>query len=235
MSVSRETLEGLASRYGLPAGAAERFERLLHALAAEPDPPTTVRSPDEAVAAHLADSLSGLEVEELGRAGAIADLGSGAGFPGLVLAVALPGSRLDLIEASGRKCEVIERLAAAAQAGNSRVVRARVEEWGAAEGREAYDVVTARALDSLAVLVEYAAPLLREGGALVAWKGSREGSEEEAGGAAATEVGLEPREVQRVEPFEGARARHLHVYSKVGPTPDRFPRRPGMARKRPLG
>ena len=171
---------------------------------------------------------------ELGRAGAIADLGSGAGFPGLPLAVALPSARVDLIEAARRKCEVIERLTAAAGAGNARVLPLRAEEHAGGEGREAYDAVTARAVDSLAVLVEYAAPLLRVGGVLVAWKGARDGDEESGGGRAAAVLGLEPREVVRVWPFEAAQERHLHVYAKVLPTPEGFPRRPGMARKRPL-
>ena len=112
----------------------------------------------------MADSLSGLEVEELGGAGAIADVGSGAGFPGLVLAIALPAARVDLIESARRKCEVIERLASAAGVANARVLPVRAEEVAAGEGRGAYDAVTVRAVDSLAVLVEYAAPLLRDGG-----------------------------------------------------------------------
>jgi 16S rRNA (guanine527-N7)-methyltransferase len=96
-------------------------------------------------------------------------------------------------------------------------------------------VVTARALAPLAVLVEYAAPLLAPGGSLVAWKGARDPAEEEAGAAAAAQTGMEPREILPVRPFEGAEHRHLHVHVKVADTPERFPRRAGMARKRPLG
>lgn len=184
---------------------------------------------------HLADGLSGLEVEELAAAGRIADVGAGAGFPGLALATALPGARVDLIESTARKCEVISRLADAAGLGNARAVAARAEEWAAVEGAGAYDAVTARALAPLAVLVEYAAPLLREGGILVAWKGARDAGEETAAAEAASRLGMERCEVRRVEPFEGARARHLHVFRKVAPTPEGFPRRAGAARKRPLG
>jgi 16S rRNA (guanine527-N7)-methyltransferase len=212
---------------------------LLEALAAEPDPHTTVSSPAEAMDVHVADSLSGLEVQELVRARQIADVGAGAGFPGLVLAIALPRARVDLIESAGRKTAVIGRLAQAARISNARAVTARAEEWAAAGtplgGAGAYDAVTARAVAALPVLVEYAAPLLREGGVLVAWKGARVADEEAAGDAAASVVGLELERVLRVEPFEGARERHLHVYRKVAPTPERFPRRPGMAAKRPLG
>jgi 16S rRNA (guanine527-N7)-methyltransferase len=208
---------------------------LIEALAAEPDPPTTIRRPEEALAAHLADSLSGLEVPELAHARAIADVGAGAGFPGLALAIALPQARIDLIESTRRKTEVIERLARAAGIGNARALAERAETWAAAEGGGAYDAVTARALGPLAVLLEYAAPLLREGGVLVAWKGARDEVEEGRGARAAERLAMEPSSVSRVVPFAGAETRHLHVYSKVGPTPPGVPRRPGMARKRPLG
>jgi 16S rRNA (guanine527-N7)-methyltransferase len=189
---------------------------------------------------HVADSLSGLEVEELAGARRIADVGAGAGFPGLVLAIALPATRVDLIESAGRKAAVIDRLIQAAHVSNARSVVARAEDWARLPaplggGREAYDAVTARAVASLPVLVEYAAPLLRPSGVLVAWKGARDAGEEGLGRGAADEVGLSPEEVRRVEPFAGARDRHLHVYRKVGPTPERFPRRAGMAAKRPLG
>lgn len=232
-SVKRET-EALARRYALPVTAAPALEQLVEALAREPDPPTTVREPLEVVERHLADSLAGLDVDGLRAATAIADLGSGAGFPGLALAAALPTTRVDLVESAARKCAVIERLAAAAGLTNARAVPERAEVWASGEGRVSYDAVTARALAALPVLVEYAAPLLRVGGTFVAWKGARDGREEAAGEAAAAILGLSRPSVRRVEPFATARDRHLHVFRKVEPTPDRFPRRPGMAAKRPV-
>ncbi len=212
---------------------------VLDALAAEPDPHTTVSDPPAALEVHVADSLSGLEVEGLRDARRIADVGAGAGFPGLALAIALPGARVDLIESVARKAAVIARLAQAAHVGNARPLITRAEEWAAAEpalggGREAYDAVTARAVAPLATLVEYAAPLLGPGGVLVAWKGARDSGEEEAGAAAAERLGLGVVGVRRVVPFEGAENRHLHVFSRVGPVPSGIPRRPGLARKRPL-
>ncbi|MBN1530666.1 MAG: class I SAM-dependent methyltransferase [Thermoleophilaceae bacterium] len=217
-----------------------RLRLLIEALAAEPDPPTTERTPAAALRAHVADSLSGLEARELGEARRIADIGAGAGFPGLVLAVALPQAQVDLVEAGGRKADVIERLARHARVANARAVRARAEEWGAAPaaaggGAGGYDAVTARAVGPLALLLEYAAPLLREGGALVAWKGVLEPPEQEAAATAAAELGMEILGARPVEPFEGARHRTLHLSRKVAPTPARFPRRAGAARKRPLG
>ena len=152
----------------MPEGAQGQLERLLEALAAEPDPHTTVSEPDAAAEIHVADSLSGLEVSELRQARRIADLGAGAGFPGLVLAVAIPSAEVDLIESAGRRAAVGDRLLQAAQVTNARTVKARAEEWAAVPpglggGSGAYDVVTARAVAQLAVVVEYAAPLLKEG------------------------------------------------------------------------
>jgi 16S rRNA (guanine527-N7)-methyltransferase len=181
----------------------------------------------------VADSLSGLEVPALREAGTLVDIGAGAGFPGLPLATALPTARVDLIESAARKCAVIERLRAAAGIENARVVTARVEDWARAGGAGAYEVATARAVAPLAVLCEYAAPLLRPGGALVCWKGARDAAEEAGGAHASAKVGLELAEVRRVVPFPDARERHLHVFVKVAPTPARFPRRPGVAAKRP--
>jgi 16S rRNA (guanine527-N7)-methyltransferase len=223
------------ARYTVPADRAESVLQLLAALAAEPDPHTTVADPPEALDRHVADSLSGLAVDALRDAADIADLGSGAGFPGLPLAIALPSTRLDLIEAASRKTSVIGRLIAAARLVNARPVTARAEEWAAGGGRDAYDVVTARAVAALPVLVEYAAPLLRPGGSFVAWKGARDPAEESAADRAAGAVGLALVDQIEVEPFEGARDRRLYVFEKVSPTPDRYPRRPGMAAKRPLG
>jgi 16S rRNA (guanine527-N7)-methyltransferase len=224
----------------LSAGSDEQIRLLLEALAAEVDPHTTVSAPAEALQVHVADSLSGLAVPELASARRIADVGAGAGFPGLALAVALPRADVDLIEATGRKTAVIARLAQAARLPNARPLTARAEEWAATTpalggGGEAYDAVVARAVAALPVLAEYAAPLLRIHGVMVAWKGARSAEEESAGHVAADALGLEVGDVLRVEPFEGARDRHLHLYRKVAPTPERFPRRPGMAVKRPLG
>jgi 16S rRNA (guanine527-N7)-methyltransferase len=217
----------------------ETFAPLLAALAAEPDPHTTVSDPEAALEVHVADSLSGLEVRELSSARRIADMGAGAGFPGLVLAIAIPRAQVDLIESAGRKTAVIDRLIQAAKLANARSITARVEDYARVPGalgggREAYDAVTARAVGPLAVLVEYAAPLLRDDGVLVAWKGARDPAEEGAGAAAAEIVGMAVKEVVPVQPYPASENRHLHVYRKIAPTPAKFPRRAGMARKRPL-
>lgn len=227
-------LDEALARHGVPAEAAEPLARLLDALRREPDPHTTV-APEDTVDVHVADSLAALEFEELRRARTIADIGAGAGFPGLPLAVALPHARVDLIEAVGRKAAVIERLVAAAGLANARAIPTRAEEWAARDGRSAYDVACARAVGPLAVLVEYAAPLLDDDGVLIAWKGRRDPSEEAAAERAAKALGLDLAEVRKVEPYPASRDRHLYLYRKSRPTPEGFPRRPGMAAKRPLG
>jgi 16S rRNA (guanine527-N7)-methyltransferase len=112
------------------------------------------------------------------------------------------------------------------------VVNARAESWP--EGLGAHDLVTARALAALPVLCEYAAPLLAGGGHLVAWKGAVGDQEAADGAAAAAELGLVGVHVRAVEPYAAARDHTLHVFRKDAPTPPRYPRRPGIATKRPL-
>lgn len=221
----------LAERYGLPVETVPRLAALLERLDDE-HAPTTVRDPAAALGVHLADSLAGLELTAVREATVIADLGAGAGFPGLPLAVALPQADVRLVESIARKCAFITAMADAAAITNAVAVPRRAEEWP--DGIGVHDLVTARALAPLGVLAEYAAPLLREGGALVAWKGRREAEEEAGGARAAATLGLEVAEIRSVSPYDGADHRHLYVLRKVAPTPDRFPRRPGMARKRPL-
>ena len=184
---------------------------------------------------HIADSLVALELDQLRSAGRVADLGSGAGLPGLAIAAARPEARVALIESNGRKCEFIAEAIDRMGLQNARVVCERSEEWAAGEGREAYDAVTARAVGTLAVVAELASPLLQEGGLLAVWKGSRS-EEEEAGLArAADRLAMETEEVSSVRPFAGSRNRHIHLLRKNGPTPNGLPRRPGMAAKRPFG
>jgi len=214
-----------------------RLEPVLGLLAADPASLSSITDPDEAWRVHVADSLSGLEL--VGSPGRLADVGTGAGFPGLVLAAALPATQVDLIESVRRKCEFIERAIAAAGLENARGVCDRAEEWAAAPepdgGREAYDVITARAVGRLATLAEIASPLLREGGALVAWKGRRDPEEEAELERATAELAMRSEEVRPAGRESGYEHRHLHLIRKSGPTPARLPRRAGMAKKRPFG
>jgi 16S rRNA (guanine527-N7)-methyltransferase len=207
-------LHEVCAQIGLDAEAESKLAALLDLVANDPAAPTSVTSPAEAVDVHVADSLSALPLIAGRRyPEAIVDIGSGAGFPGLPLAVA------------------IERLGQE----NARVVCVRIEDWARTEGAERYEVALARALAPLPTLLEYASPLLRDHGLLVAWKGERDAFEERRGTATALALGMSVGAVHRVTPFPGARHRHLHTFEKVGPTPAGIPRRPGMARKRPFG
>jgi len=184
---------------------------------------------------HVVDSLTGLEVPELQTASRIADVGAGAGFPGLVLAAALPDSRVDLIESVGRKSGFIERAAAAAGIENAAVLNARSEDVAREDRREHYDVVTARAVGRLSTLAELASPLLHHGGVLVAWKGRRDSDEEAELERASDALAMRSERILEVGGRAGSRHRHLHVLRKAGPTPDDLPRRPGVAKNRPKG
>ncbi|MGH2873269.1 MAG: 16S rRNA (guanine(527)-N(7))-methyltransferase RsmG [Solirubrobacteraceae bacterium] len=225
------SVDDLALRHGLVDGG-RGLAALLELVAVDPTAPTSVRDRGAILRDHLADSLAALELDQVAGATEVADIGSGGGFPGLPLALALPHARVSLIEANGRKCEFIARAIAACGVPNARAVHARAESWGEGLGR--CDLVTARALAPLPVLAEYAAPLLRCGGVLVAWRGRRDREDEVAGALAGAELGLEPGPVVEVRPYPGALHRHLHVLTKTRDTPGRFPRRPGMALKRPL-
>lgn len=225
-------LAGLAARYDLLGGQVDQLGSILTALAADEFAPTAVREPVHALDVHLADSLVALELAVVREAGRIADIGAGAGFPGLPLSVTLPTAEVRLIESQARKCGFIEGVVADSGMANVEVVCARAEQWS--DGVGANDLVVARAVASQPVVLEYAAPLLRMGGALVDWRGQRDSEEERSAAVAAELLGLRLESIQRVEPYAGVRDHHLHVYLKVMETPERFPRRAGMARKKPL-
>jgi 16S rRNA (guanine527-N7)-methyltransferase len=226
-------LERLSDRYGLSACQRKQLRTILETLAQQAHAPTAVRDIGSAIDVHLADSLVALELEPVRAAHTVADLGSGAGFPGLPLAVALPDNDFRLIDSQQRRCRFIDSLTEAANIPNARAVWTRAEEWSA--GHEANDLVLARALGPAPTVLEYAAPLLRPGGVLIEWRGHRDATSDANAQQAGETLGLERQQIQRVEPFTGAAGHHLHLYLKVRDTPTRFPRRPGVARKRPLG
>jgi 16S rRNA (guanine527-N7)-methyltransferase len=184
---------------------------------------------------HVEDSLTGLEVPELRDARRIADVGAGAGFPGLVLAVALPDAQIDLVESVSRKTAFITHAAQEAGIPNATALTTRAEDLARTESRESYDVVTSRAVGRLSTLAELASPLLREGGVLTAWKGRRDAEEEAQMSRAAESLGMTPESSLDVGGRAGSEHRHLHVIRKSAATPPDLPRKSGMAKKRPRG
>lgn len=218
----------------LSQAAREQLEKVLELLAEERASVSSVVD-ERAWQVHVVDSLTGLEVPELRSAGRIADVGAGAGFPGLALAVALPDAQIDLIESVGRKCEFMRRAIEVAGIDNATVLNTRSEDWASSEGREAYDAVTARAVGRLSTLAELASPLLKPNGALVAWKGKRDEDEERQLTNAAEDLAMTSEQILDVGNRAGSKHRHIHVIRKTGPTPSNLPRKPGIAKKRPKG
>lgn len=212
----------------------EKLERVLELLGEERASVSSVVD-ERAWRIHVLDSLTGLEVPELRAARRLADVGAGAGFPGLALAVAAPAVQVDLIESVGRKCEFMRRAVEAAGIANATVLDTRSEDWAASGGREAYDAVTARAVGRLSTLAELASPLLEPNGVLVAWKGKRDADEEQQLERASEALAMVPVAVLDVGDRAGSEHRHLHVIRKSGPTPANLPRKAGIAKKRPKG
>jgi 16S rRNA (guanine527-N7)-methyltransferase len=219
---------------GLDPSGREALGKVLDLLATERASVSSVVD-ERAWKVHVADSLTGLDVPELRGTGRIADVGAGGGFPGLALAVALPSAQVDLIESIGRKCEFMRRAIAAAAIANATVLNTRSEDLAEGDGREAYDVVTARAVGRLSTLAELASPLLKPNGVLVAWKGKRDEYEEQQLANAAGQLAMTPETILNVGDRAGSQHRHLHVIRKTDPTPENLPRKPGLAKKRPKG
>jgi 16S rRNA (guanine527-N7)-methyltransferase len=191
-----------------------RLERWLEALVATPGL-TSVRDLEEARRLHLDGSLAALETVR-GLEGPIVDVGSGGGAPGIPLAAALPEREVALLESSRRKCAFLERWAG--EFPNVRVVCSRAEE----QPVDTFGVAVAKALAPPPVAAEWCLPLVAPGGAVVLFVGPS--AERERVAAVAGQLAA-----QVVESPSG-----LLVLRKVGLTPPGFPRRPGVARKRPL-
>jgi 16S rRNA (guanine527-N7)-methyltransferase len=180
----------------------------------------------EAYERHVADALAGLHLVDATE-GDVVDVGSGTGVPGLVIALVRPGRAVHLVESVQKKAAVLAAIATDLGADNVDVHAERAEDLGRAGGRERYGLAVCRALAPPPVAVELCLPLVRTGGRLVIWAGETDAAALEH---AAQAVG---GELERVEPAPGDR-RSLVVVTKTGPTPPRYPRRAGMAAKRPL-
>jgi len=176
---------------------------------------TSLTDPAEARRVLVDDALHGLGIVQ-GFAGDIVDVGSGGGTPGIPLAVALPDRHVTLLESQRRKCDFLR--AWQKELPNLEVV------WGRAEEQDVdrFGVAVAKALAPPPVATELCLPLVREGGAVVLWVGPSG----DAARAALTAERLAARMVPSAAGFL--------VFRKTGPTPAGFPRRSGMAKKRPL-
>jgi 16S rRNA (guanine527-N7)-methyltransferase len=193
---------------------------------------------DQVLVEHVGDSMSCLLVPELARAGAVADVGSGGGLPGIPLAIALPGTSFKLIESTGKKAAFLDHVVERLGLPNVEVINARVEDEAQDPTRRAtHDISTVRAVARLPVIAEYCLPLLRVGGLVVAMKGRVSKEEREEGDRAVRLLGgsvLRTVEVPALRERE-QKARTLVVLEKVGETPGAYPRRVGIPAKKPLG
>jgi 16S rRNA (guanine527-N7)-methyltransferase len=197
-----------------------RIERWLDALLATPGL-TAIRNRAEAWRVHVEDSLSALDLVR-SFDGPIVDVGSGGGPPGIPIAAALPDREVTLLEATGWKCAFLEE--AAREFPNVRIVRGRAEE----QETDHFGVALAKALAPPVVAAEWCLPLVAPGGAAILYTGDSNGGLARAAEALAAAS-------PELHDVEGSERRKLVVLRKLRPTPPGFPRRPGMARKRPLG
>lgn len=152
----------------------EAFDRYLHLLAEGNQRLNLTRivDPETAAVAHVADSLMLLPYLPAG-ARTLADVGSGGGAPGMILAIARPDLQVTLIESTGKKADFLKETAEQLGLEHVRVESARAEQLAKSTGREAFDVVTARAVAPMDRLVEWCMPLVRVGGIFLAMKGGR--------------------------------------------------------------
>jgi 16S rRNA (guanine527-N7)-methyltransferase len=195
---------------------------------------TTVIDDQGIIVRHFLDSLNCARYWGPAPPTTLADIGSGAGFPGLALAILSPQTRVTLVESIEKKAAFLRYMAERLQLAHVRVVVARAEEIGRdPQHREQYQVVTARALAELRVLVEYCLPLCLVGGLLIAPKGPQAVAEAQAATNALSQIGGQLAQIHAVH-LPGEPERAMVVISKTQPTPLRYPRAIGIPSKRPL-
>lgn len=190
---------------------------------------TAITEEDEVLEKHFRDSAFG--VRFLPDDGRVADIGSGGGFPALVLAILKPELEFTLIEATAKKARFLEDTASALGLSRVEVVNERIETYALERGREKFDCVTARALAPLNTLLEYAAPLLKIGGRLVAYKGKNAGPECADAEKAAKTLGMK---VKIKEEYFAGGERVIIGYEKVCATPKGYPRPYKKMKEQPL-
>lgn len=194
---------------------------------------TAITAPEDALRLHLIDSLTALPEVIAAPAGTLADIGTGAGFPGVELALATGRTTL-LVDSVRKKVDAIQRFLVQELLDSWISVSAFRAEELARQNREQFAVVTARALSSLPSLVELAAPLLFTGGRLVAMKGNLEASELARAEKAAVQVGMRFESRRSLVLPGGGETRELVVFTRTGRARIKIPRREGQAQRNPL-
>lgn len=197
---------------------------------------TSTRNRQEFDLLHLVDSLLPLvQLPEVVWQGRWMDLGSGPGLPGLPLALVATGMHMTLLDARARPLEFVRDFLAGRDGPPLRTLVGRAEEVGRdPDHRERYDGLVVRAVDTMGVLAELGLPLLRPGGTLIAYKGRDPRQELRQSIRALRELGGQVRACVEYRLPQMRHQRSLVVIEKVAPTPERYPRRVGIPRKRPL-
>lgn len=227
--------EDAARTFGISLTLRQRdcFARYLRLMMEAPHNVTALDDPREIVEGLFVDALAAAPLMR-GIEGPAVDVGSGGGIPGLPLAIVDPSRGFLLVDSNGKKVGFIHRVIEALQLDNARVRQTRVEELGRASGtREWFGVAMAKALSSLRVLVEWLVPLVCPAGRVLCWKGPNVTSEIEEAHAALTALGAEVEEVRAYE-IAGRGRRNIVVVRRVAPLSAVYPRRVGVALKRPL-
>lgn len=194
---------------------------------------TAITEPREVATLHLLDSLALAAHEELAGK-KIIDVGTGAGFPGMPLAIALPGVDMTLLDSLNKRIDFLQEVCNALSLQDITCVHARAEEFAAAH-RESYDFAVSRAVAALPVLCELCLPLVKVGGAFLAMKSSH--SQEETDQAAKA-ISLLGGKLERVTDYSIPTTDITHrllTIRKVSPTPKKYPRRFAQIKKQPLG
>jgi 16S rRNA (guanine527-N7)-methyltransferase len=195
---------------------------------------TAITSPADIAIKHFLDSFTAVAVRTWTGRERIIDVGSGAGFPGLALRLALPGTQVTLVESMGKKARFLEEVTSALELDGVDVRNERAETLALAR-RGRYDVGTARAVGTLGAIVEYLLPFLRVGGEAIAWKGRLDAEIAGAKKACASIGG----EIVKITPTSELGlgsilpGRSLVVIRKVRETPSRYPRSPVETKRRP--
>ena len=187
---------------------------------------TAITDPEEVRRKHFEDSLTLLQTIQLTDQSLI-DIGAGAGFPGIPLKIACPEIKLTLLEATRKKADFLKHIVSVLNLNNTEVIWGRAEEI-AKEKRESFDIAVSRAVAKLNTLCEYCLPFIKVGGIFIAYKEENVEEEVEDAKVAISTLGGSVREIKKLP------QRSLVIIDKVKPTPPQFPRRPGMAKKRPL-
>lgn len=197
---------------------------------------TAVRDRDEALQKHIADSLSCDFMEEYEAAENVIDIGTGAGFPGVPLAIVSPDKKFTLVDSLNKRLRIIDELTGELGIKNVTTVHGRAEDVGKSkEHREQYDICVSRAVASLDVLCEWCLPLVKKGGYFVAYKGENVSRETEDAASAIKLLGGKIVEIRKVQTEEESISGHVLVMiKKVKNTPSKYPRQAGQARKNPL-